>query len=129
MTGYSKKVIEYFTNPRNLGSIDNADGIGTVTNPVCGDKTTVYIKVEKKRKKDYIKDIKFETLGCAAAIATSSIATELVKGKSLEQAKKIKKEMILKKLGGLPAPKIHCSILALDALFKAIEDYEFKQGK
>jgi nitrogen fixation NifU-like protein len=124
---YTRKVIDYFMHPKNRGSISNADGIGTVTNPVCGDKTTVYIKVEKKRGKDYIKDIKFETLGCAAAIASSSIATELIKGKSLEQAKKLKKEMIIKKLGGLPQQKIHCSLLATDALFEAIKNYEEKQ--
>jgi len=122
---YTKKVIEYFMHPKNRGSISNADGIGTVTNPVCGDKTTFYIKVEKK-KVPYIKDIKFETLGCAAAIATSSIATEMVKGKSLDYAKKLKKEMIIKKLGGLPQQKIHCSLLATDALFEAIKDYEKK---
>lgn len=127
---YSKKVIEYFTHPKNLGKIKNPDGFGEVTNPVCGDTTRFYIKVGKKKIKgkeiEIIKDIKFETLGCVAAIATSSIATEIVKGKPLEQARKLSKNIIIKKLGGLPLPKVHCSLLAIDALKKAIENYEEK---
>jgi nitrogen fixation NifU-like protein len=128
---YSKKVLEYFTKPKNLGKIKNPDGFGEVTNPVCGDTTRFYLKIAKKKirgkEQEYIKDIKFETMGCAAAIATSSIATELVKGKPLEQAKKLTKDMIIRKLGGLPSPKIHCSLLAIDALKKAVEDYEKKK--
>ncbi len=128
---YSKKVLEYFTKPKNLGKLRDADGFGEVTNPVCGDTTRFYIKVGKKvvkgKEVEIIKDVKFETLGCAAAIATSSIATEIVKGEPLEEAKKLSKDEIIKKLGGLPGPKIHCSLLAIDALKKAIEDYESKK--
>jgi len=128
---YSKKVLKYFTHPKNLGKIQNPDGFGEVTNPVCGDTTRFYIKMGKKKvggkEIEYVKDIKFETLGCAAAVATSSIATEIVKGKPLEQAKKLSKDTIIKKLGGLPLPKIHCSLLAIGALKKAIKDYEKKK--
>lgn len=127
---YTKIVLKHFMHPKNLGKIKNADGVGEITNPTCKDTTKIYIKVGKKKVKgkeiEYIKDIKFETLGCAAAIATSSVATELVKGKSLEQAEKITTKDVVKKLGGLPDQKIHCSLLALDALKKAIEDYKKK---
>jgi len=125
---YPKKVLKHFMHPNNLGKIKNADGVGEVTNPQCGDTTKVYIKVDKKKDKEIIKDIKFETLGCAAAIATSSVATTLVKGKSLDYAKKLSSKDILKELdGGLPKPKVHCSLLALDALKNAIKDYEKKK--
>lgn len=128
---YSKKVIEYFTKPKNLGKIKDADGFGEVTNPVCGDTTRFYIKIGKKKIKgketEILQDVKFETLGCAAAIATSSVATELVMGKPIEYAKKLSKDIIVKKLGGLPSPKVHCSLLAIEALKKAIEDYEKKK--
>lgn len=124
--GYSKKVIQYFKNPKNMGKIENADGIGKVGNPVCGDVMYVYIKVEGGE----IKDVKFQTMGCIAAIATSSMITELAKGKTLEEARKITNKDVAKSLGSLPPLKMHCSNLAAEALHKAIEDYEKKnKGK
>jgi len=117
---YSEKVMEQFRNPRNMGEIPDADGVGTVGNPVCGDMMTVYIKV----KDNHIDDIKFKTFGCGAAIATSSMVTELAKGKTLEEAKKISRSDVADSLGGLPKVKMHCSNLAADALRAAIEDYE-----
>jgi nitrogen fixation NifU-like protein len=122
---YSEKVLKHFRNPKNVGEIKNADGIGEVGNIVCGDLMTVYIKVEKNR----IKDIKFKTFGCAAAIATSSMITELAKGKTLKEAKKISRNDVADALDGLPPIKMHCSNLAADALKKAIEDYENKKKK
>jgi len=119
---YSEKVMEHFTNPRNVGEIKDADGIGEIGNPVCGDIMKLYIKV----KDDKIEDIKFKTFGCGAAIATSSMITELVKGKTLEEAEKISKKTVADALGGLPPNKMHCSNLAADALHKAIEDYRGK---
>jgi len=128
---YSKKVIEIFKNPKNMGEIKNADGIGKVGNPYCGDVMWVYIKVGKKkiggREQEIIKDIKVKTFGCVAAIASSSMLTEIVKGKPLKYAKKITKNDVLKKLGKLPPVKVHCSILAVDALQAAIKDYETKK--
>jgi len=124
---YSKKVIKYFKNPKNSGQIKNADAIGQVGNPVCGDVMKIYLKIDKNPtnlKKSKIKDIKFETLGCAAAIACSSVVTENAKGKTFALALKINKDLILKELGGLPLPKIHCSMLALQGLRKAIDNYE-----
>ena len=121
---YTKKVIEHFTNPHNYGRIKSADGTGKVGNPVCGDIMKVYIKIDKE--KNIIKDIKFETLGCAAAIATSSMITDLAKGKTLDEAMKINNEDVAKSLEGLPPMKMHCSNLAADALHKAIEDYRKK---
>ena len=121
---YTKKVIDHFTNPRNYGKIKSADGVGKVGNPVCGDIMKVYIKIDKK--KNIIKDIKFETLGCAAAIATSSIMTGLVKGKTLDEALKITSKDIANSLSGLPPMKMHCSNLATDALREAIENYKNK---
>ena len=121
---YTKKVIEHFTNPHNYGKIKSADGIGKVGNPVCGDIMKVYIKADKK--KNIIKDIKFETLGCAAAIATSSMITDLAKGKTLDEAMKISNKDVAESLEGLPPMKMHCSNLAADALHKAIEDYKNK---
>lgn len=129
MIEYSKKVKEHFFHPKNVGEIKNADGIGKVGNPVCGDIMYVYIKVARKGKKEIIKDIKFKTLGCAAAIATSSMITELAKGKELEKAKKITRDDVASALQGLPPIKMHCSNLAADALHKAIEDYKKKRKK
>jgi nitrogen fixation NifU-like protein len=122
---YSDKVMEHFRNPRNMGEILNADGVGTVGNPVCGDLMTMYIKV----KDDRIEDIKFKTYGCGAAIATSSMTTELAKGKTLEEAMKITRASVADSLGGLPKVKMHCSNLAADALHAAIEDYKEKNKK
>ncbi|MBE8540638.1 Fe-S cluster assembly scaffold protein NifU [Geoglobus acetivorans] len=122
---YSEKVLEHFRNPRNVGVIEDADGVGTVGNPVCGDLMTMYIKVEDDR----IVDIKFQTFGCGAAIATSSMATELAKGKTLEEALQITKQTVAEALGGLPPQKMHCSNLAADALKRAIADYLKKNGR
>ncbi len=122
---YSEKVMEHFRNPRNVGVIEDADGVGTVGNPVCGDMMTIYIKVKDGK----IEDIKFQTFGCAAAIATSSMATELAKGKTLEEALRITKQTVAEALGGLPPQKMHCSNLAAEALKRAIADYLKKQGK
>jgi nitrogen fixation NifU-like protein len=122
---YTDKVMEHFKNPRNMGEISNADGVGTVGNPVCGDLMTMYIKV----KDNHIEDIKFKTYGCGAAIATSSMTTELAKGKTLEEAMKITRASVADSLGGLPKVKMHCSNLAADALHAAIEDYRQKTKK
>ncbi len=124
MTMYSKKVIEHFTKPHNQGKIKNPDGIGMVGNPVCGDIMRIYIKVGKNnKKKEIIKDIKFETLGCAAAISTSSMITDLAKGKTLDEALKITRNDVAESLEGLPPIKMHCSNLAADGLRKAIKNY------
>ena len=120
---YSEKVMEHFKNPRNMGEIKDADGVGTVGNPVCGDMMTIYIKVKDNR----LEDIKFKTFGCGAAIATSSMMTELAKGKTLEEALKITRANVADALDGLPPIKMHCSNLAADALHAAIEDYYKKQ--
>ena len=122
---YTKKVKDHFFHPRNVGEIKDADGIGTVGNPKCGDVMTIFIKV----KDDKIIDIKFKTFGCAAAVASSSIATELVKGKKLDEAIKLTRDDVAKELGGLPALKLHCSNLAADALREAIKDYRNKKKK
>ena len=122
---YTDKVMEHFRNPRNMGEILNADGVGTVGNPVCGDLMTMYIKV----KDDHIEDVKFKTYGCGAAIATSSMTTELAKGKTLDEAMKITRASVADSLGGLPKVKMHCSNLAADALHAAIEDYREKTKK
>ncbi len=130
---YSKKVMQHFKSPKNMGEMKNADGIGKIGNPRCGDVLWLYIKVAKKKikgkEKEYIKDIKFQTMGCIAAISVSSILTEMVKGKTLEEAKKINNNEIVKKLGGLPIIKYHCSLLGAQALHKAIENYEGKKLK
>jgi len=120
---YSKKVLEHFRKPRNMGEIKDADGTATVGNPVCGDIMRLFIKVRDNK----ISDIKFQTLGCGAAIASSSMLTTMVKGKSLAEAEKIEREDVAKELGGLPPVKIHCSVLAADALKKAIADYRKKK--
>ncbi|HLD10906.1 MAG TPA: iron-sulfur cluster assembly scaffold protein [Candidatus Nanoarchaeia archaeon] len=119
---YTDKVIEEFRNPSNLGRLENADGKGEIGNPTCGDMLYVYIKV----KNNILTDIKVETFGCVAAVATSSMLTKIVKGKTLEEAEKVTKEQIAKELGGLPPIKMHCSILAVDGLKKAIQDYRSK---
>lgn len=120
---YSKKLMSHFRKPHNMGSIKNADGIGEVGNPVCGDIMKIYIKVAKNR----LKDIKFETLGCPAAIGTSSMVTDLAKGKTLEQALKITNQNVAEALDGLPKIKMHCSNLAASALHQAIKNYLQKQ--
>lgn len=128
---YNKKVLKEFMNPKNMGEIKNADGIGKIGNPTCGDIMWVYIKVKKnKRGNEILKDIKFKTFGCAAAIATSSIVTKLAKGKKISDAEKINYKKIVKSLGGLPNIKIHCSTMATQALNLAIMDYKkHKNGK
>ena len=120
---YTGKVMEHFKNPRNMGEIPDADGVGTVGNPVCGDLMTIYIKVKNNR----LEDIKFKTFGCGSAIATSSMITELAKGKTLEEGLKITRANVADSLGGLPPVKMHCSNLAADALHAAIEDYYKRQ--
>lgn len=120
---YSDKVMDHFSNPRNTGEIPDADGVGQVGNPVCGDIMKMFIKVDDGR----ISDIKFKTFGCGAAIATSSMVTEMVKGKTIEEALAVSNQMVAEALDGLPAPKMHCSNLAADALHKAIEDYHERQ--
>jgi len=127
---YTKKVIEHFKNPHNLGKLKNPDGVGRVGNLICGDVMHIYIKVgSNKNKKETIKDIGFETFGCVAALSTSSVVTDLAKGKTFDRALQINKDNIVKALGGLPLIKIHCSILAIDALAEAIYDYLAKNKK
>jgi nitrogen fixation NifU-like protein len=121
-TDYNEKVFDHFRNPRNMGELEGADAEATVGNPTCGDVMKLMIKVDD----DKISDIRFQTMGCAAAIATSSMATELVKGKSLDEAKKVTNRHVSEALGQLPPIKEHCSILAAEALEKAIEDYREK---
>lgn len=122
---YSEKVMDHFANPRNVGEIENANGVGEVGNPTCGDIMRFYILVED----NVIKDIKFKTFGCGAAIATSSIATELAKGKTIEQALELTNKAVAEALDGLPPVKMHCSNLAADALRAAIVDYKKKRGE
>ncbi len=124
MVAYSEKVMEHFMHPRNVGEIEDADGVGSVGNPVCGDMMTFYIKVADGR----LADVKFKTFGCGAAIAVSSMVSEMAKGKTLDEAKQITNRMVADELGGLPANKMHCSNLGADALRAAIEDYERKRG-
>lgn len=126
---YTKKVMEHFQKPHNYGKMKNADGVGKVGNIYCGDVMWLYIKIGKDKKgKEIIKDVKFETYGCVAALATSSVITDLIKGKYIEDALEFNKDEIVKELGGLPVPKLHCSVLAADALYEAIYDY-FKKKK
>ena len=122
---YSEKVMEHFMNPRNVGEIEDADGIGEVGNPVCGDMMTFYIKVKDNR----VSDVKFKTFGCGAAIAVSSIVSEMAMGKTLEEVRKITPGLVAQELGGLPKQKYHCSNLGAQALNKAVDDYLEKQGK
>ncbi len=119
---YSEKVMDHFSNPRNVGEIEDADGVGTVGNPVCGDLMTIYIKV----KDNVFEDIKFKTFGCGAAIATSSMVTEMALGKTIEEALEITRNDVANELEGLPPVKMHCSNLAADALHAAIDDYQKK---
>lgn len=123
---YSKKVIELFLNPKNVGEIENPDGVATEGSPACGDMVTVYLKVDKESLK--IIDVKFKSFGCASNIATASVVTEMVKGKTIDEAKKITWKEVVEKVGGLPPVKIHCSVLAVDALQAAIINYEEKMG-
>lgn len=125
MPFYSEKVIDHFQNPRNVGEIKDADGVGEIGNPVCGDMMSFYIKV----KDNTIDDVKFKTFGCGAAIAVSSMVSEMAKGKTLDEAMEITNASVAKELGGLPPNKMHCSNLGADALHKAIEDYRKKQGE
>lgn len=122
---YSEKVLEHFRNPRNVGRIEDADGIGKVGNPICGDVMVMYLKIRNNR----IEDAKFETFGCGAAIATSSMATELVRGKTIEEALQITNQAVAEALDGLPPHKMHCSVLAEEAIRAAIEDYRTRGRK
>lgn len=119
---YNEKVMEIFKNPKNIGEIENADGTGTVGNASCGDIMQITLKIEN----DVISDAKFKTFGCAAAIATSSVATEMIKGMTVDEALQVTNKKVIETLGGLPAQKIHCSVLAEEAIKKAIEDYRSK---
>lgn len=125
MAVYSEKVMDHFMNPRNVGEIPNADGVGTVGNPVCGDMMAFYIKVND----GHLSDVKFKTFGCGAAIAVSSMVSEMAKGMTLEEAKQLNRNMVADELDGLPPNKMHCSNLGAEALHKAIEDYESKQAQ
>ncbi|MEL7670122.1 Fe-S cluster assembly scaffold protein NifU [Methanobacterium sp.] len=122
---YSDKVMDHFQNPRNVGEIEDADGVGTVGNPTCGDLMTIYIKV----KDNVIEDVKFKTFGCGAAIATSSMITEMAVGKTIEEALEITRNDVANELEGLPPVKMHCSNLAADALHAAIDNYKEKKGE
>ncbi|MBE3100838.1 MAG: Fe-S cluster assembly scaffold protein NifU [Firmicutes bacterium] len=122
---YSEKVMDHFINPRNVGEIESPDGVGQVGNAKCGDIMKVFLKIEN----DIIVDVKFKTFGCGAAIATSSIATEMIKGKRLEDALELTNKAVVEALGGLPPVKLHCSVLAEEAVKAAIEDYMKKQGR
>ena len=122
---YSDKVIDHYTNPRNVGKIEEASGVGEVGNPVCGDIMKIYLKIEN----DKIVDAKFKTFGCGAAIATSSVSTEMVKGKTVEEALRLSNKEVVEALDGLPPVKLHCSVLAQEAIHEAIADYYRKQGK
>ena len=125
MSMYSEKVMDHFRNPRNVGEIEDADGAGEIGNASCGDIMKIYIKVEE----DVIKDVKFQTFGCGSAIATSSMVTEMVMGKTLEEAESVTNKAVAEALDGLPPTKMHCSNLAADALHDAIKNYREKQGK
>lgn len=122
---YTEQVMDHFTNPRNMGEMEDASGVGTVGNAKCGDIMRIYIKVEN----DVIVDVKFKTFGCGAAIATSSKATEMVKGKTIDEALKITNKAVMEALGGLPPVKVHCSVLAEEALHAAIQDYRDRMEK
>ncbi len=121
---YSEKVMDHFKNPRNVGEIEDADGVGEVGNPVCGDIMKMYLKVEN----DVIVDCKFKTFGCGSAIATSSMATELIKGKTIQEALELSNKAVVEALDGLPARKIHCSVLAEEAIKSALVDYYNRKG-
>lgn len=127
---YSKEIMKHFKNPKNVGIIKNFDGLGKVGQPICGDVLWLYIKIkeDKKTKKKIISDAKYQTFGCVVALANSSLLTTIIKGKTIEEALKIKKEDILKKLKNVPIIKLHCSVLAIDALSEAIYDYYKKNN-
>ncbi|MCX6742254.1 MAG: iron-sulfur cluster assembly scaffold protein [Candidatus Pacearchaeota archaeon] len=129
MEQYNKKVMQHFLKPKNVGEIKNPDGVGKVGNLVCGDIMHVFIKVKEIKGKDTIYQIKFQTLGCAAAVATSDVVIDLAKGKTIQDALKITNQDVVRELGGLPAIKVHCSLLAEQALSEAIYDYMIKKGK
>jgi nitrogen fixation NifU-like protein len=122
---YTETVMDHFRNPRNVGSIENADGVGQVGNPKCGDIMKIYLKINN----DIIEDVKFETFGCGSAIASSSMATELIKGKSIDEAVELSNKAVIEALGGLPPVKVHCSVLAEQAVKSALFDYSQKTGK
>jgi nitrogen fixation NifU-like protein len=125
---YNGQVMDHFMHPRNVGEIKDADGVGETGNPTCGDIMKIFLRIEKNDKdQEYIKDIKFQTFGCGAAVATSSMITEMVKGKILDQAEKISNQAVAEALGGLPPVKMHCSNLAANALHEAIKDYQSKK--
>ena len=124
MALYSEKVMDHFRNPRNVGVIEDADGVGEVGNPVCGDIMKIYLKIEN----DVIIDVKFETFGCGSAIASSSMATEMIKEKQISEALKLTNKAVTEALDGLPAHKLHCSVLAEEAIKKAIQDYYERNG-
>lgn len=126
---YNQKILDHFANPRNVGELPDADGVGTVGHPACGDVVRIYIKVEQKNGHKVISKATFKTFGCTTAIATSSVATELIQGKTIEEAMKIKNQNVAEALGGLPPIKMHCSVLAEDALHAAIADYKRKNGE
>lgn len=123
---YGEKVMDHFTHPRNVGEIKDANGVGTTGNPTCGDIMKIYLKVVSKDGQEIIEDVKFQTFGCGAAVATSSMVTEMVKGKTLDEAEKISNAAVAEALGGLPPVKMHCSNLAANALHEAIKDYREK---
>lgn len=125
MSLYSEKVMDHFRNPRNVGVIENADGVGEVGNAKCGDIMKMYIKVDN----DVITDVKFETFGCASAVASSSMATELIKGQPVKKALELTNKAVAEALDGLPAYKMHCSVLAEEAIKKALDDYYLKKGE
>jgi nitrogen fixation NifU-like protein len=121
---YSEKVIDHFSNPRNVGEIENADGVGQVGNAKCGDIMKIYLKIDN----GIITDAKFKTFGCAAAVATSSMATEMIKGKTIKEAEQVTNKAVMEALDGLPPAKVHCSVLAEEAIAAAIQDYKIKNG-
>ena len=124
MALYSEKVMEHFRNPRNVGVIENADGVGEVGNAKCGDIMKIYLKIEN----DIVTDVKFETFGCGSAIASSSMATEMIRGRSIEEALELTNQAVTEALGGLPPHKVHCSVLAEEAVRVAVKDYYDRQG-
>lgn len=124
MALYSEKVMEHFRNPRNVGVIENADGVGEVGNARCGDIMKIYLKIEN----DIVTDVKFETFGCGSAIASSSMATEMIRGRSIEEALGLTNQAVTEALGGLPPHKVHCSVLAEEAVRAAVKDYYDRQG-
>ena len=124
MALYSEKVMDHFMNPRNVGVIENADGVGEIGNAKCGDIMKIYLKIEN----DIIEDVKFETFGCGSAIASSSMATEMIKGKSIQDALKLTNQAVCEALDGLPAAKVHCSVLAEEAIKSALKDYYDRNG-